>query len=152
MTSVICLAASATHHVVLLTPLQEGVDDEGIGGVLEVLSATEPDGVDTLRLPSLPDPMPGYTLKLHMPPRASIKITQTIRHAAAKAVAQLGLEQAGLVRVRGWMALMADWQEVYTLPPEDIKKMPDWDGGGWAGSSCIGIGCSCAPLLVICVR
>lgn len=113
----------------LIVPFQEGLETEQITELVENLSATEPEHVETRHVPSLPDPMPGHTLKLHVPPRASNKITQTIRHAAAKAVAQLGLEKAGLVRVSGWMALQLDWQGLYTPAPEEIKKMPDYDAG-----------------------
>lgn len=61
-----------------------------------------------------------------------------MRHAAAKAVADLGLSGAGLVRVRGWFAATPDWQEPHRPKPEDIQKMPDTDprehpegGGQW---------------------
>jgi hypothetical protein len=50
-----------------------------------------------------------------------------MRHAAARAVADLGLSGAGLVRVRGWYATQPDWQDAYRTKPEDIKKMPDAD-------------------------
>jgi hypothetical protein len=50
-----------------------------------------------------------------------------MRHAAAKAVSELGLSGAGLVRVRGWYAAQPDWQDAYSTKPEDIKKMPDID-------------------------
>eukprot|EP00775_Hariotina_reticulata_P002565 gene2565-2867_t len=107
--------------------MQEGQDPDVIAETLEVMSAAEPVVLDALRWSDLPDPLPRNTLKLHVPPRTSNKITQTIRHTAAKAVAQLGLQAAGVVRVGGWLAVRPDWQERYTLPPEAIQKMPDYD-------------------------
>jgi hypothetical protein len=54
-------------------------------------------------------------------------LIHTMRHAAAKAVSELGLTAAGLVRVRGWYALQPDWQDAYTPQPQDIRHMPDID-------------------------
>lgn len=105
------------------------MEEEEISQALDALAAPEPPVLDLLKTPVLPEPMPFNTLKVHMPPRASNKVTQTIRHAAAKAVAQLGLEPAGLVRVSGWLAVKPDWQEHYTLPPEALQHMPDYDAG-----------------------
>jgi hypothetical protein len=59
--------------------------------------------------------------------RASTKLIHTMRHAAAKAVSDLGLSAAGLVRVRGWFAATPDWQDAYSTKPEDLLKMPDTD-------------------------
>lgn len=80
--------------------LQEGQDPDVIAETLEVMSAAEPVVLDALRWSDLPDPLPRNTLKLHVPPRASNKITQTIRHTAAKAVAQLGLQVGGTADVK----------------------------------------------------
>ncbi|WIA08499.1 hypothetical protein OEZ85_007934 [Tetradesmus obliquus] len=109
--------------------MQAGMEEAQISQALEALAAAEPTTLDALTTPDLPDPLPHHTLKLHMPPRASNKIVQTIRHTAAKAVAQLGLEGAGLVRVSGWMALQPDWQQRYELPPEALQKVADYDAG-----------------------
>jgi hypothetical protein len=107
------------------------MEEAEISQALEALAAAEPTTLDALATPDLPDPLPHHTLKLHMPPRASNKIVQTIRHTAAKAVAQLGLEGAGVVRVSGWMALQPDWQQRYEVPPEALQKVADYDAGMW---------------------
>jgi hypothetical protein len=106
------------------------MEEAQISQALEALAASDPTTLDHLVTPDLPDPLPHHTLKLHVPPRASNKIVQMIRHTAAKAVAQLGLEAAGLVRVCGWMALQPDWQQRYELPPEALQKVADFDAGG----------------------
>lgn len=79
--------------------VQEGQDPDVIAETLGVMAAAEPVVVDALRWSDLPDPLPRNILKLHVPPRASNKITQTIRHTAAKAVAQLGLQVGGTARL-----------------------------------------------------
>ncbi|KAF8072596.1 hypothetical protein HT031_000256 [Scenedesmus sp. PABB004] len=110
--------------------LQAGVEEADITAALDELAASAPPPLaDAVGLPGLPDPLPRYALRMHVPPRCSAKVVATIRHAAAKAVGQLGLEAAGLVRVGGWLALRPDWQGRYTLPPEALLKMPDFDAG-----------------------
>lgn len=64
-----------------------------------------------------------------------------MRHAAAKAVSDLGLSGAGLVRVRGWYAAQPDWQEAYSTKPQDIKKMPDADPRKTHSAASCGVGC-----------
>lgn len=67
------------------------------------------------------------TLTHSLAVRASAKLVHTMRHAAAKAVGDLGLAAAGLVRVRGWYAAAPDWQERYALNPAELHRMPDTD-------------------------
>jgi len=72
-------------------------------------------------------------------------LVHTMRHAAAKAVSDLGLSGAGLVRVRGWYAAPTDWQDAYSPKPEDLMLVPDEDpreqnlgtrGAGAGGGDC----------------
>lgn len=70
-------------------------------------------------------PLPRRIVKLHSPPRMSAKMTQTIRHAAAKAVRDLGLAGAAAARVSGWVALSPSWQDLYSKPAAYIPTLPD---------------------------
>lgn len=125
----------------LLLPGQAGEEPEAIASTLEQLSSQEPPVLDVLQPHRLPDPLPRHRLRLHMPPRVSAKLAATMRHAAAKAVAQLGLSGAGLVRVSGWLALQPDWQGRYKLPPEALLKMPDYDAREWRLCGCSSLSC-----------
>ncbi len=108
--------------------LQDGTPPEEISEQLQYLGTRDALAPVAYSLPSLPRPLPRHTLKLHSPPRASNKLVQTIRHAAAKAVEQLGLSgQVGLVRVSGWLRLDPGWVERYKKDDMHLTKLADDD-------------------------
>ncbi|GBF99894.1 hypothetical protein Rsub_12690 [Raphidocelis subcapitata] len=96
--------------------LQAGLPPEEIDRRLAVLAAQEPNPNFTT-VPPLPRPLPGLTIKLHSPPRLSLKVIHTLRHAAAKAVQELGLNRPGAaVVVSGWADVDPDWRRRYARP------------------------------------
>jgi hypothetical protein len=124
---------------------QSGMDEQDISAALAQLSATVLPCAESFAAPARPEPLPRHALRLHAPPRASAKLTHTIRHVAAKAVAQLGLASAGLVRVSGWLAPSPEWEQRYLLPDEALHHMPDYDAGVFAGVFCL---CVCVCVCV----
>ncbi|KAI8468251.1 MAG: hypothetical protein J3K34DRAFT_523053 [Monoraphidium minutum] len=100
--------------------LQVGLPPEEIAHRLKLLAAAEPDPAFASP-PPLPRPLAGLTVKLHSPPRLSRKargagrgIIHTIRHAAAKAVSELGLNVPGAaLLVTGWADADPQWRARY---------------------------------------
>jgi len=71
-------------------------------------------------------------VKLHSPPRLSKKIIHTLRHAAAKAVQELGLNRPGAaVLVSGWADVNPAWRQRYARPDDFLEKYLEYEPSEW---------------------